>query len=97
MACQVIVPPEKMKEITFFSETMTPEQEQALNAHLEAIAEILCDESDPAAMTTLEGIELTVREKIQAHVSPELGIFLSAKLAARHQASRDNSKVPLES
>jgi hypothetical protein len=75
---------------------MTPEQEQALNAHLEAIAEILYDESDPAAMTTLEGIELTVREKIQAHLSPELGSFLSAKLAARQQASLDGSKAPSE-
>ena len=54
---------------------MTPDQEQALNAHLKAIAQILYDESDPEAMTTLEGIELTVREKIQAHVSPELGFF----------------------
>ena len=72
---------------------MTPEQEQALNAHIEAIAEILYDESDPAAMTTLEGIELTVREKIQAHVSPELGVFLSAKLAARNPANRARSKA----
>jgi len=72
---------------------MTPAQEQALNAHLEAIAEILYDESDPGAMTTLEGIELTVREKIQAHVSPEIGIFLSAKLAVRQQASRECSKA----
>lgn len=36
---------------------MTPEQEQALKAHLEAIAQILYDESDPEAMKTLEGIE----------------------------------------
>lgn len=72
---------------------MTPDQEQALNTHLEAIAQILYDESDPAAMTTLEGIELTVREQIQAHVSPELGLFLSAKLAARNQASNGTSKA----
>jgi hypothetical protein len=75
---------------------MTPEQQQALNAHLEAIAKILYDESDPGAMKTLEGIELTVREKIQAHVSPELGIFLSTKLAARQQASGDGSKARSE-
>jgi len=60
---------------------MTPEQEQALKLHLEAIAQILYEESDPEAMKTLEGIELSVREKIQAHVSPELGRFLSERLA----------------
>lgn len=73
---------------------MTPDQEQALNAHLEAIAQILYDESDPAAITTLEGIELTLRDKIQAHVSPQLGGFLSAKLAAPQQAKKDGSKAP---
>ncbi len=56
---------------------MTPDKEEALKAHLEAIAQILYDESDPGAMKTLEGIELTVRQQIQAHVSPELGRFLS--------------------
>lgn len=65
---------------------MTPEQEQALKLHLEAIAQILYDESDPEAMKTLEGIELSVREKIQAHVSPELGRFLSERLAAHKPA-----------
>ncbi len=65
--------------------SMTPEQEQALKNHLEAIAQILYADSDPDAMKTLEGIELTVREKIQSHVSPELGHFLSARLAERKQ------------
>jgi hypothetical protein len=62
---------------------MNPDQEQALKVHLEAIAQILYDNSDPAAMKTLEGIELTIREKIQAHVSPELGRFLSEQLVVR--------------
>ena len=66
---------------------MTREQEQALNAHLEAIAQILYDESDPEAMKTLEGIELTVRQQIQAHVSPKLGVFLSEQSQERKQAS----------
>ena len=62
---------------------MNPDQEQALKVHLEAIAQILYDNSDPEAMKTLEGIELTLREKIQAHVSPELGRFLSEQLVVR--------------
>ncbi len=68
---------------------MTPEQEQALKAHLQAIAEILYDNSDPEAMRTLEGIELTVRRQIQTHVSPELGSFLSKPLQKRKQAKEE--------
>jgi len=67
--------------------SMNPEKEQALEAHLEAIAQILYEQSDPEAMKTLEGIEVTVRQQIQTHVSPELGRFLSEWLAARKQAS----------
>jgi hypothetical protein len=76
---------------------MTPEQAQALKVHLQAIAQILYDESDPAAMKTLEGIEMTVRQQIQAHVSPELGSFLSKRLQERKQANSEDSKAPWES
>lgn len=65
---------------------MTPDQEQALKQHLKAIAQILYDDSDPAAMKTLEGIEMTVRQQILTHVSPELGVFLSKRSQARKQA-----------
>jgi hypothetical protein len=66
---------------------MTPEQQQALKEHLQAIAKILYDDSDPVAMQTLEGIEMTLRQQIQTHVSPELGIFLSKQLQAHKQAN----------
>jgi hypothetical protein len=59
---------------------MKPEQEQALKAHLQAIAQILYDDSDPDTLQTMEGIEMTVRQKIQAYVSPELGTFLLERL-----------------
>ncbi len=59
---------------------MTPEQEKALEEHLQGIAQILYENSDPNTMRTLEGIEMTVRQKIQAHVSPKLGFFLSESL-----------------
>jgi hypothetical protein len=58
---------------------MTPEQKAALDSYLEAIAQILYAESEPSAIQDLEGIELTVRQQIQQHVSPELGRFLSDK------------------
>jgi len=64
---------------------MTPDKEEALKSYLEVIAQILDDESEPEAIKTLEGIELTIREKIQAHVSPKLGRFLSERFAARKQ------------
>jgi len=66
---------------------MTPEQEEALKEHLQAVAKILYDDSDPGAMQTLEGIEMTLRQQIQTHVSPKLGIFLSKRLQAHKQAN----------
>jgi len=59
---------------------MTPEKQARLKTHLDAIAKILYEESEPSNLETLEEIELTVREKIQTHVSPELGVVLSEKL-----------------
>jgi len=37
---------------------MTPEQQQALNTHVQAIAKIFYDDSDPKAIQTLEGVML---------------------------------------
>ena len=72
---------------------MTPDKAAQLQTYLDGIAEILYEESDPAQMQTLEGIELTVREKIQAHVSPELGRFLSAQLLAQMQGESECSRA----
>lgn len=69
---------------------MTPEKTAQLKTHLDAIAQLLYDESDPAQMQTLEGIELTVRQQIQTYVSPEVGFFLSARLAAQQQGGFDD-------
>jgi len=69
---------------------MTSEQEQTLKAHLQAIAKILYDDSDPAAMQTLEGVETTLRQRIQTHVSPELGNFLSKRLQEHKQANPEH-------
>jgi hypothetical protein len=69
---------------------MTPEQQQALNTHVQAIAEILYEDSDPKTLQTLEGIEVTLRNQLQKHVSPDLGAFLSKPLRARPQANPDS-------
>ena len=57
---------------------MTPEQQLQLKAHTDAIAAILLADAKaqhPERLETLEGIELTVRQQIQEHVSPNIGVF----------------------
>lgn len=68
---------------------MNSEKAAQLKIHLDAIAQLLYEESDPATMQTLEGIEMTVRQQIQTHVSPELGHFLFAQRLAQQQAETD--------
>lgn len=69
---------------------MTPEQKRQLKAHTDAIAAILLADAKakhPERLETLEGIELTVRQQIQEHVSPEVGVFLSSMVAAPQPAN----------
>ncbi len=54
---------------------MTPEQQDALDNHIDAIAKILYADTDPETLTTLADIERTVRDKMLEHVSPQVGIF----------------------
>ena len=61
---------------------MSPEDKQALEHHAREIAKILHRNTPVETITTLEGIEKTVRGEILEHVSPEIGIFLSNKLQA---------------
>lgn len=57
---------------------MDPQEKAQLQYHLDAIAAILYQKANPAELTTLEGIEKSVRTLAQEHVLPQLGIFLSA-------------------
>jgi hypothetical protein len=56
---------------------MTPEEQDRLRACTQEIAEILYRNSDKVALTTLEGIEQTVRQQMLEQVSPEVALFLS--------------------
>jgi len=56
---------------------MTPENAKALEAHVQAIAAILYEETPLENLNTLEEIEQTVRQKVLKHVSPKIGVFLS--------------------
>jgi len=64
---------------------MTPEQQQAIQTNVEAIAAILYADCDPESLKTLEELELTVKDKVLTHVTPQIGIFLSPQLAAQKQ------------
>lgn len=75
---------------------MTPEQQQALEEHIQAIAKILYEDTPAEQLTTLAGIEQAVRSQMQKHVMPEVGVFLSQLPQARQQATNDNSKASLE-
>lgn len=75
---------------------MTPEQEQALQAHIKAIAKILYDNTPPEQLTSLAGIEQTVRQQIHKHVMPSVGVFLSKLSPTQPAATDDRSKASLE-
>lgn len=64
---------------------MTPEQQQAIQTHVEAISAILYADCEPGSLKTLEDIELAVKERVLTHVTPQIGIFLSTQLAAQKQ------------
>ena len=58
---------------------MTPEEKRALDQHVEAIAKILYADADQSQMTNLGQIEAGIRAQLQEHVSPQIGVFLSAQ------------------
>jgi hypothetical protein len=60
---------------------MKPDQRAALKAHVREIAKILHEDAQEKGMPveSLGEIEQTVRQQVQTHVSPELGLFLSMK------------------
>ena len=64
---------------------MTPEKQQALQEHIQAIAKILYEDTSPEKLTSLAGIEEAVRSQMQKYVMPEVGFFLSQQLQAQVQ------------
>ena len=65
---------------------MTESEKNEIRDHVQAIAAILYKDSksrEPEKLTSLEGIEIAVREQMQLCVSKDIGIFLSRQ--AREQ------------
>ena len=54
---------------------MTPEQQQAIKTYVEAISAILYADYDPESLKTLEDIEITVKDKVLIHVTPQIVFF----------------------
>ena len=69
---------------------MTPEKERELAQHVEAIATLLYEETEPEQVESLAKIEATVRDKTLQHITPQLGVFLSEKLPKLHQEESEN-------
>ncbi len=69
---------------------MTPEKQQALQEHIQAIADILYEETSPEQLKTLEILEQTVRQQMLEHVSPHIGVFLFKKQPKLKQAESGN-------
>jgi len=53
---------------------MTPEQNRQLK-HVELFQQFFMLIADPESLKTLEDIEITVKDKSIAHVTPEIGFF----------------------
>jgi hypothetical protein len=55
---------------------MDADKKAQIQAHAQAIASLLYEETDPEQVKTLAGIEESVRKHVLEHVSPEIGNFL---------------------
>lgn len=75
---------------------MTPEKALAIKAHAESIAALLYEEAEPEQLTTLAGIEKTIRDQLLEHVTPHIGFFLSARQQEQSQGEQGISKAFLE-
>jgi hypothetical protein len=64
---------------------------------VQAIAKILYETIPPEQLQTLGGIEQAVREQMQKHVMPEVGVFLSQQQQAQQQDVHVLSKASSES
>jgi hypothetical protein len=75
---------------------MTPEKILEIKQHAEAIAAILYEQTEAEQVSTLAGIEKTVRDQVLEYVTPEIAIFLSGRQQEQKQGEPDTSKVSWE-
>lgn len=58
---------------------VTPEERLELEACWRRVSEILYNNSDTDSLENLADIEITVRNQVLEHVSPQIALFWSAK------------------
>lgn len=70
---------------------MTLEEARELNSCVRRISELLYQDAQSQSLpvNTLAEIESTVRTQLQTHVSPQMGLFLSTRLAHQNMESID--------
>ncbi len=73
---------------------MTPEQAEKLQEHVQEIAKILYANTELEALKTFSGIEQAVREQMQQHVMPEVGIFCLNKYRNNRRTRTQAQKHP---
>jgi hypothetical protein len=56
--------------------SMTPQEQERLQACITEIAQILYNNTAKENITTLEGIEKAIRQQMMEHVSPKIALFL---------------------
>jgi hypothetical protein len=69
---------------------MSPEEQQELKEYARAIAKILYKNTDPKELNSLGSIEKAVRARMQEHVMPELGVFLSKMSQEKAKDMKEN-------
>lgn len=72
---------------------MDADKQAQIQVHVQALAALLYEETDPEQVKTLEGIEAAVRSHILEHVSPEIGNFLLQRVAAQAADANAASRV----
>jgi hypothetical protein len=75
---------------------MDADKVQQIQEYARAIAALLYDETAPEQLTTLEGIEATVRGHMLDYVSPQIGHFLSPLPVAPTVEEVGTSRASLE-
>jgi uncharacterized protein Yka (UPF0111/DUF47 family) len=75
---------------------MTPAERQDILAYSTAIAKILYKNTDVKELTSLGKIEEAVRDGMQEHIMPEVGVFLLKMSQEKVEDTKGVSKVSSE-
>lgn len=75
---------------------MTPESQAEIDMYVESIARILYQEvknTSPDKLTSLVGIEISIRDQMRQQVGPKVANFFLAKVQEQQQVGVEACKV----